>query len=176
MITRGRAGSSQRKNAHATCRRGERAERSISRSFPLISANSGRALGASWGLNGHCERRSGGVLSGFEGQMSGFGRATFAAFGRGHGMVQGLGGGLDLGRWLTWYGQVKGAGKRGDVTRQCCSLGDLVYLAANGTRPVIAATKMLRITRCRRAKRLTPSGRGRYPVLATAFLILTESR
>ena len=29
----------------AACWRGERAERSISRSFPLISANSGRALG-----------------------------------------------------------------------------------------------------------------------------------
>ena len=57
-------------------------ERSISRSFPLISANSGRALGWRWGLNGVWLKGFGAIISGFVGQVGGFGGVVFVRFGR----------------------------------------------------------------------------------------------
>ena len=61
------------------------------------------------GLNGRRERRFGGGFSGIGGQVSGFGGGRLAVWEVEIGTaLAGLGSGLELWRWIIWYGCGKG--------------------------------------------------------------------
>ena len=84
-----------------------------SRSFPLISTHLSRAGSGVAGLNGVRERRFGGVISVFGGQMGGFGGAMFTVFGSGHWMARGLSGGLEFGVSVNYGMDRRRVGTRG---------------------------------------------------------------
>ena len=68
------------------------------------------------GLNGGRGKGFGGGLSGIGGQVGGFGGRSSRCWEVGIGAaVAALGGGLELGRWVTWYGWGKGWSK-GEVS------------------------------------------------------------